>query len=136
MQTKIPIMKTSLDSLWDKDGEAKYQLKFLELPDKLDKVLKRWKKECPLPAISFYVDKEQSYKHPSFLSIQDITYDREYVSFSFRLISQLPNITSLDFAKKLENNEKKRLFYTVGYDKINSVLEVCCIINRPPSYFS
>jgi len=122
MQPEIPILilKTSnYENLWDKDGKAKYQQDYLK---RFKEDLKKWKDDCPLPAISFYV-KKQDNKPPSFLSIEDITYEGEEVYFSFRLISQLPNITSSDFAKKLENNEKKELFYPVGYDKINSVLD-------------
>ena len=122
MQPEIPILilKTSnYENLWDKDGEAKYQQDYLK---RFKEDLKKWKDDCPLPAISFYV-KKQSNKPPSFLSIEDITYEGEQVYFSFRLISQLPDITSLDFAKKLENNGKKGLFYPVGYDKIHSVLD-------------
>jgi len=129
MQPEIPILilKTSdYENLWDKDGEAKYQEDYLK---RFKEDLKKWKDDCPLPAIAFYI-KKQSNKPPSFLSIEDITYEGKQVCFSFRLISQLPNITSLDFAKKLENNEKKGLFYTVDYDKINSVLDKLNII--PP----
>ena len=122
MQPEIPILilKTSkYENLWDKDGKAPYQRNYLKLPEE---VLEKWKHDCPLPAISFYVE-EQSNKPPSFLSIQDITYGGGNVYFSFRLISQLQNITSYDFGRELDNNDVKKLFYTVGYGEINSIFD-------------
>ena len=122
MQPEIPILilKTStFENLWEKEGEAPYQRNYLK---RLEEDLEKWKDDCPLPAISFYV-KKQSNKPPSFLSIEDITYEREQVYFSFRLISQLQNITNYDIGKELDNNDVKKLFYTVGYDKIHSVLD-------------